>query len=162
MALWKSTERVALRLEKSNFDSLKHWRALLTIPQNNPSEKVWDTFSRFLASCSDEMFESFFNKFSHKKLELGEFLEILHENSSNGEEIFAFLLNISPALGGRRIKKIDDTTEIIKKILRSDPNFDLVKIGKLYNLAQGNNGNNFLTYQQWQDFLRTRVNSKFN
>lgn len=145
-AVWKSTERVALRLEKSDFNALRHWRALATIPDSDFSSDVWDRFSLFLASCSDEVFKEFFDKIESTKVNLGEFLELLNENNSSGEEIFAFFYNISPALSGVRNKKIDSATNLIRQVLASNANVDLIEIGKIYNIKQGNNGNNFLSF----------------
>lgn len=152
--LWEASERVALRLQKSNFNAKKHWWALTRVPKSNVSPKVWNTFSCFLSSCDDQIFENFFNKLDYTKIDLGKFLEILHENNSNGEEIFAFFYNISPILGKRHSKIVDNATEKVKKELKSSPDVNLIKVGKFYNLAKGNNGNNFLTYQQWQNAFK--------
>lgn len=154
--LWKSSERVALRLKRSNFDAVEHWRALATIPKNNPSAKVWETFSLFLESCSDDVFEKFFNKIQFTKVNLGEVLEILHKNNYSGEDIFAFFYNISTALSGKRNKNNNCATEKIRQELISDPNADLVEVGKYYNLAQGNKGNNFLTYSKLNDYFKNQ------
>lgn len=147
-AVWKSTERVALRLEKSDFNALKHWRALTTIPNSNFSSDVWDRFSLFLASCSDEVFKEFFGQTDSAKVNLGEFLEFLGENNSSGEEIFAFFYNISYALKGRPNKKVDFATNLIRQKLADDPNSNLIEMGRIYNIVQGNKGNNFLSFSK--------------
>lgn len=152
--LWESSEKVAKRLDKSRFNDLKHWWALTRVPENNPSVQVWKNFSIFLESCDEEIFEKFLNKIQFTKVDLGEFLKILHENNSNGEEIFAFFYNISPILGRRQNQKIKEATKLIEQKLASDPDTNLVEIGEIYNLVQRDKGNNFLTYQQWQDHFK--------
>lgn len=152
--LWESSKKVALRLENSNFNSIKHWYTLSTVPHSNTKEKVWNNLSLFLVSCSDNEFEKFFNKFVGQQLTLGEFLELLHENNSTGEEIFAFLFNIFPFFKGNRSNSIKNLNVKIKQILKENPNIDLVKIGKYYNSIQGGKGNNFMTYKQWKNILK--------
>lgn len=133
---WEASERVAKRLDTSDFNQIKYWRMLSNLHWGNVKKHSWGELAKFLENCSEELFEYFFKTLNRSsEFDLAKFLTIIGNTKASGEDIYAFLVNMTDCIPNRAPHRKDNHLRFsaIEKALKQNPSLDFMEFEVLFN-----------------------------